>query len=69
MENLKILKRPDVQAMTGLGRSSIYAMMDTGNFPKQIKLAERSVGWLENEVQDWLNERISASRGGSAYVQ
>lgn len=64
MANFKILKRPDVQAMTGLSRSSIYAMMDNGSFPKQINLGARSVGWLDHEVQEWLEGRVLASRGG-----
>lgn len=64
MENLRIVKRPAVEAMTGLSRSSIYAKMETGMFPKAIKLSERSVGWLEHEVQEWLKNRISATREG-----
>ena len=53
MENLRILKRPEVQSRTGLSRSSIYSKMEIGTFPKPIKLTERSVGWLEHEVQEW----------------
>ena len=64
MENLRIIKRPEVEIVTGLSRSSIYAKMEDGTFPKTIKLSKRSVGWLESEIQDWLNERISASRKG-----
>ena len=63
---IRILKRNDVEAMTTLSRSSIYLMMDKGTFPKQIQLSERSVGWIESEVQDWLQSRISATRGGQA---
>ena len=64
MNNLKIMKRHEVESMTGLSRSTIYAKMETGKFPKPIKLSERSVGWLEHEVQAWLEDRISISRGG-----
>lgn len=66
MNNFKIIRRPDVEAMTGLSRSSIYEKMDQGTFPKAIKLGERSVGWLEHEVQEWLKNRVSATRGGGA---
>lgn len=59
-----ILRRKQVEAMTGLRRSSIYAKMSDGTFPKAIKLSERSVGWVEAEIQDWLNNRIAVSRGG-----
>ena len=64
MENFKIIKRPEVESITGLSRSSIYAKMENGTFPKGIKLSERSVGWLEHEVQEWLKNRISATRQG-----
>jgi len=60
----KMLRRPSVESITGLSRSSIYAKMADGTFPKPIKLGERSVAWLESDVQGWLNECIAASRGG-----
>lgn len=64
MQIFKIMKRRDVEAITGLSRSSIYAKMENETFPKAIRLSERSVGWLEHEVQEWLMNRISATRDG-----
>lgn len=64
MNNFKIMRRPEVESITGLSRSSIYAKMENGTFPKSIKLSERSVGWLEHEVQEWLENRVSATRTG-----
>jgi prophage regulatory protein len=69
MENLRIVRRPQVEAITGLKRSSLYARMEAGSFPRPIKLSERSVGWLEHEVQTWLSARISESRGGVSHEQ
>ena len=62
MENLRIIKRLEVEFITGLSRSTIYAKMETGKFPKPIKLSERSVGWLEHEVQEWLKNRVTETR-------
>lgn len=62
MKNYKIIKRQEVELVTGLSRSSIYAKMEDGSFPKAIKLSERSVGWLEHEIQEWLKNRILNSR-------
>ena len=62
MDELRIIRRPEVEAITGLSRSTIYSKIDTGVFPKPIKLSERSVGWLESEVQEWITERINISR-------
>ena len=57
-----ILRLPTVKAITGLSRSTIYLRMSEGTFPEKISLGSRAVGWLETEVQDWLDERISVSR-------
>jgi prophage regulatory protein len=58
----RILRRPDVTSRTGLSRSTIYALMERGTFPKQVKLGSRAVGWLESEIEDWLRCRIELSR-------
>ena len=53
----KILRRTAVEEWVGLGRSTIYAMMKAGTFPKPVKLGARAVGWRESDVLDWLNSR------------
>ncbi len=60
----QILKLPEVKRITGMSGSSIYRGAANGTFPKQIKLGERSSGWLKSEVEAWLQERIEASRTG-----
>ena len=60
--NHKILRLPDVKAVTGLGRSSIYCRVSKGEFPTPIKLGSRTVGWVEDEIQNWLQRRIEESR-------
>lgn len=57
-----ILRRRQVEARTGLGRSTIYEGMDKGTFPQSIRLGNKSVGWIESEVTDWINRRIAESR-------
>jgi len=58
----QILKLIEIKKDTGLSGSSIYRMAKAGTFPKPIKLGERSSGWIASEVDQWLNERIAASR-------
>lgn len=60
-----ILRLPAVKARTGLSRSTIYLRVSEGNFPKPISLGGRAVGWIESEVNDWLNHQIETSRKGS----
>ena len=54
----KILRLPTVKSLTGLSRSTIYAYISEGTFPKQLVLGERAVGWVEAEITDWIDERI-----------
>ena len=57
----KILRLKDVQRMTGLSRSTIYAEITKGNFPRQIKLTgARSVGWHESAIVRWIESRQQA---------
>lgn len=53
----RILRRPQVEQQVGLSRSTIYAMMAEGTFPKPIRLGKRAVGWTEQSIDHWLNER------------
>ena len=55
-----VLRLPAVKAVTGRGRSSIYA---DPTFPKPIKLGPRAVGWLKSEIDAWLESRIAARDG------
>lgn len=57
-----ILRLPAVKASTGLSRSTIYLRVSEGTFPRPVSLGGRAVGWLEAEIQEWLQRRIEASR-------
>jgi prophage regulatory protein len=65
MNNLqhKLLRLPEVKATTGLSKSSIYARIAVGTFPKQIPLGPRLVVWVESDIQNWITEQVSAARG------
>ena len=52
----RFLRLKEVIHITGLSRSTIYAEISKGDFPKQIKLTgSRSVGWLESEITSWVD--------------
>jgi prophage regulatory protein len=47
---VKLIRIKEVQAVSGLKRSTIYAYIEKGIFPSQIKLGERCVAWVESEI-------------------
>ena len=59
---LTILRRKQVEARTGLSRSTIYDRIKAGTFPAPISLGEKAVGWIESEVNGWLAAQIEKSR-------
>ena len=59
--NYRIVRLKEVQRMTGLSRSTIYAQIAKGDFPKQIQLTEgRSVGWHVSAIIKWIESRQQA---------
>ena len=65
MSNLsdKLIRLPAVKATTGLSKSTIYARIAEGTFPKQISIGPRLVVWVESDIQNWIAEQVSAARG------
>jgi len=57
-----ILRRKQVQARTGLARSTMYQQIQDGTFPRPIPLGPRAVGWLESDISDWIAERVRIAR-------
>lgn len=57
-----LIRRREVERLTALSRSRIYALMAAGDFPKNIPLGAMSVAWLEIEVREWISNRIADSR-------
>ena len=64
--NLNILRRKQVQLKTGLTRSTLYLLIAQGSFPKPIALSVRARGWLESEVEDWIQTQVRESRSSEA---
>lgn len=61
--NYIILRRKQVEARTGLSRSTIYTRIAEGSFPRPIELGGgRAVGWIESEINAWIQARIEQSR-------
>ncbi|WP_412504147.1 helix-turn-helix transcriptional regulator [Roseovarius sp. SYSU LYC5161] len=60
-ETSRLIRLPEVIALCGLARSTIYRDIRNGVFPAPVKLGRLSV-WLEHEVHQWIEDRIEESR-------
>lgn len=63
---ITILRLPIVKTRTGLSRSTIYLRVSKKSFPEPVSLGGRAVGWIEDEIEEWLKAQIYASRPTSA---
>lgn len=59
---LQILRLPEVCDVTGLCRSMVYQLESEHRFPKRIKIGMRAVGWVAEEIQEWLEQQVTKSR-------
>ena len=63
MSKFKLVKLSDVREITTFSSATIYRLISKGEFPKQIKLSERSSGWLLEEIYSWLEKRKNSRDG------
>lgn len=56
------LRLPAVIARTGLSRSSIYNKVADGSFPPPVHISTRAIGFVSDEIEAWISERIAFSR-------
>jgi prophage regulatory protein len=58
---IRILRLGQVLALTGLRKTTIYALQSKGRFPMRVQITQHSVGWVEGDVQRWLAVRVAES--------
>lgn len=64
---MRIIRLSEVLVSTGLARSTVYKYVADGSFPKPVSLGDRAVGWVENEVQEWVLARIAERDRGDMF--
>ena len=53
----RLLRRPEVEKLTGLARATIYQKMAMGHFPRPVKLGARAVAWPLSVITEWIESR------------
>ena len=61
-QEIRFMRLPEVLALCGKSRSSIYAAIKKGEFPAPVKLSTRSSAWIRSEITAWAESRVKASR-------
>ena len=59
---MHILRLPEVSQATGLSRSTIYRLVQAGNFPPSLKLTPRTIGWYSTDIETWIAARAATSK-------
>lgn len=57
---MSIIRLNKVIEQTGLSKSSVYAFIKNGTFPPAVQLSVRCVGWKQEDIENWVNNRPSA---------
>lgn len=63
---MRILREPKVVTMVGISRSTIWRMEKDGLFPKRLKISPGAIGWLEKDINEWIEGRAAASGNEAA---
>jgi prophage regulatory protein len=64
-DEVSFLRLPELKSVTGLSKSSLYALIRAKSFPSPVQLGPRTVAWVRSEVRQWATDRISKSRSAS----
>ena len=57
----RLMRRREVERITGMSRSSIYRLMRSGSFPLPVRVGPMAVRWKESDIADWIESRPLAT--------
>jgi prophage regulatory protein len=59
---VRFIRLPELRRISGLGKTTIYAMIKEDEFPRPVQIGGKAVGWVESEIIEWANARIAKAR-------
>ena len=65
LDDVSFLRLPEVKAVTGLSKTSIYDLIREKSFPAPVRLGPRAVAWVKSEIRQWAVQRVHASRSAA----
>ena len=57
----KFYRLREVESLFSIRKTSIYAGMKAGTFPKAFQLSTRAVAWKESDLLTWQTQRQQAT--------
>ena len=57
-----LIRRKQVEAQTGLARSTLYKLISLGEFPPPIRITAKAVAWPSSDIDTWIANRIAAGK-------
>jgi|GEM_PF-1198894 Predicted transcriptional regulator len=63
--DVAFIRLPEVKAVTGLSKTTIYELIRVKDFPAPVRLGPRVVAWVKSEVRQWAVGRVQASRSAA----
>ena len=57
---MRILRKPEVVHRVGLSGMEIWRREKAGRFPRRVRLGPQSVGWVEAEIDAYLEQLVAA---------
>jgi prophage regulatory protein len=57
----RLLRLPSVEEITGVKKSTVYALMKAEQFPAPVKLSARAVAWRSEDIMAWVASRVSVN--------
>lgn len=62
LDDVTFVRLPEVKAITGLSKTSIYELIRANSFPPPVRIGSRSVAWIKVEIKEWALDRVRKSR-------
>lgn len=66
MKTKRFLRIDELCKITGLSKGGIYKQIREERFPQPIKITERSSGWADNEIEEWIQSKALSNSNGSS---
>lgn len=60
LNNERLVCLKEVEALTSLKKSTLYALMNSGEFPAPVPVTPGRRAWATSEIQTWIAGRVAS---------